>query len=140
MTPEFRAWYKRLDIMLVVYSMTFDPYGRLLCIDSPASNYGADEVVMLQSTGIVDYKGQKIFEGDILNTHCFTHHCQPDRAGALYDSTKPIIRYLQKPGLEWWLTTLDNKTNTALHDYDRWDLEVIDNIYENRKQLYVAEV
>lgn len=137
MIPKFRIWDKEFKMMRHVSSIDFDD--KLTYSDYPDMHVCCErkfhEIELMQWTGLKDDKRVDIFEGDILRTHCFVHRTQPDRASQLYDHTKPIIRYLQKPSLEWWLTTIDNKTNTALSDFDKWDLEVIGNVWANPELL-----
>ena len=140
MIPKFRAWHKENKKMHDVSGIDFaNGYAWLLQNEMYtriyASKHELHEIELTQWTGLKDAKRVDIFEGDILRTHCFVHRTQPDRASQLYDHNKPIIRYLQKPSLEWWLTTIDNKTNTALSDFDKWDLEVIGNVWANPELL-----
>lgn len=119
MIPKFRAWLKKeqkMDNYIDHISWLED---ELYCIgDGITYMVSAEDLVLMQSTGLVDKNGKEIFEGDILD----------------YNGRKALVRWhgsyasfiyrfvdeLQKRNAEWKPLYLAYMK-----------CEIIGNIYEN---------
>lgn len=123
MIPKFRAWLKKeqkMDNYIDHISWLED---ELYCIgDGITYMVSAEDLVLMQSTGLKDKNGKEIFEGDILD----------------YKGRKALVRWhgsyasfiyrfvdeLQKRNTEWKPLYLAYMK-----------CEIIGNIYENRELL-----
>ena len=123
MIPKFRAWLKKeqkMDNYIDHISWLED---ELYCIgDGITYMVSAEDLVLMQSTGLVDKNGKEIFEGDILD----------------YRGRKALVRWhgsyasfiyrfvdeLQKRNTEWKPLYLAYMK-----------CEIIGNIYENPELL-----
>ena len=123
MKPRFRAWLKKkqeMDNEIDHISWLED---ELYCIgDGITYMVSAEDLVLMQSTGLKDKNGKEIFEGDILD----------------YKGRKALVRWhgsyasfiyrfvdeLQKRNTEWKPLYLAYMK-----------CEIIGNIYENRELL-----
>lgn len=136
MILKYRAWDKKskqiknveainLSNQQVVLSekALLEMGGMWSVCDMPAS---LDDVVLMQSTGLLDKNGVEIFEGDVVQFEdCYT---------------ETDFLYVNKGVIEWSQSgfTISNRDSVMMEDLlDRGslDVEVIGNIYENPELL-----
>ena len=124
MIPKFRAWLKNDKEMIDVDEIHWFHEGIDFIGDGITFSRGADEIELMQSTGLFDKNGKEIFEGDIVD----------------YKGRKAIIKWngsyasfiyrfvdeLKKRVSEWHPLFL------AYYHF-----EIIGNIYENPELLEV---
>lgn len=123
MIPKFRAWLKKeqkMDNYIDHISWLED---ELYCIgDGITYMVSAEDLVLMQSTGLVDKNGKEIFEGDILD---YKGRKALVRWHGSYASF--IYRFVDEPhkrNAEWKPLYLAYMK-----------CEIIGNIYENRELL-----
>ena len=124
MIPRYRAWLKNDKEMIDVDEIHFDN-GQLDFIgDAITFMRKADEIELMQATGLQDKNGQEVFVGDIIKcTRGCPHEIYLEKEyGGTYVGGMPAI-YLK--GL--------------LNGY-AWtgDEEIIGNVYQNRELLEVG--
>ena len=120
MIPKFRAWDKRNNEMLVVESINFNS-GEFESIGYGITFLrGADEIELMQSTGLFDKTNTEIFEGDIVRVLDSTYT-------VFYDNERGSYRL--KPHDDRW--NVDYMSNFS----HGGNFEVVGNIYENKEYL-----
>lgn len=130
MIARYRAWHKTWEEIGKVKRIRFDDEGNVTTVlfrgRDLGTNTHADEIELMQSTGIFDKNNTEIFEGDIVD----------------YKGRKAVIKWhgsyasfiyrfvdeLQERVSEWHPLFL------AYYHF-----EVIGNIYENKNLLEVEE-
>lgn len=120
MIPRFRAWLKNDKEMIDVDEIHFDD-GQLDFIgDAITFMQNADEIELMQSTGLKDKNGQEIFEGDIVQF-----------SDSLYTVFYDIKEgsYRLKPHDDRWV--IDYMSNFSSDE----SFEIVSNIYENKEYL-----
>lgn len=129
MIPKFRAWdvlaEKMIDEILMISFVIKEIIGKFRNGSTSVplkfeDERNGEDVILMQSTGLVDKNGKEIFEGDIVkmakNVYSEPTHYEVVRhyGGAYHLESK-------QHGCELWLR--------------HTDCEVIGNIYENKELL-----
>ena len=138
---KFRAWDKEIDNMFYNAQDTYD-YGIFVGNEEcPEESFKSviqnDNYVLMQYIGLNDRQGQQIYEGDVVEiVDGPTLH--PDNC---YIGTKFKVFYNQE-SCSFMMQDIYDEDNTQYFDLDLDGippkyLEVIGNIYENKKLLEV---
>lgn len=125
MIPKYRAWDKELQTMLDVSLIDFKK-GVLVGEhwEFGETNFMSfDEIVIMQTTGLLDKNGKEIFEGDILGT----------KDGLL----NGVVEYRSDLGM--WTNSLIRYNNFERLCTVANSREIIGNIHENPELLEVKE-
>ena len=127
MIPKFRAWLKKeqkMDNYIDHISWLED---ELYCIgDGITYMVSAEDLVLMQSTGLRDKNGKEIFEGDIVRMR----NPRDRRQVGMFQ----VVRVANSP----MLGLLDKKLTTEIFNlYEHMSnyYEVKGNIYENQELL-----
>lgn len=123
MTVRYRAWHKTWEEMGEVKRIRFDDDGNVSTVLFVGKDFGEnakiDEIVIMQSTGLLDKNGKEIFEGDILGT----------KDGLL----NGVVEYRSDLGM--WTNSLIRYNNFERLCTVANSREIIGNIYENKDIL-----
>nr|DAK02975.1 MAG TPA: YopX protein [Caudoviricetes sp.] len=124
MIPKYRAWDKTYKKMYEVDEIhwacgEFDFIG-----DAITFKRGADEVELMQSTGLKDKNGQEIFEGDILKSNKYI-------TSVFYERGAYCVKFSRTPN-----TTV---TMNVISFIEKYKTKIIGNIYEDPELLEVEE-
>ena len=124
MIPKFRAWLKNdKEIIDVDEIHWFD--GELDIIgDYITFVRKADEIELMQSTGLKDKNGKEIFEGDILKSNKYI-------TSVFYERGAYCVKFSRTPN-----TTV---TMNVISFIEKYKTKIIGNIYENPELLEVKE-
>lgn len=138
MIEKYRAWIKTEGCFadyiesIRFYSKEIDLCWGGIC-ESDCFNF--EDVIFMQSTGVVDKNGKEIFEGDIILTNAYGCIVGFGEYTYFEDENSPITE------IGYYLSFLNVKPATyAPFDKYYWaNCEVIGNIYENELDLIVYE-
>lgn len=129
MIPKFRAWHKTWEEMGKVKRIRFDDEGNVTTVlfrgRDLGTNTHADEIELMQSTGLCDKEGTEVFEGDILH-----HQIQTEYTF--------IVKYDKDKGC-WYGDGLSRTYRIKITKDFLPYYKVIGNIYENPELLEVEE-
>lgn len=129
MIPRFRAWHKTWEEMGKVKRIRFDDEGNVTTVlfrgRDLGTNTHADEIELMQSTGLCDKEGTEVFEGDILH-----HQIQKEYTF--------IVKYDKEQGC-WYGDGLSRTYRIKITKNFLPYYKVIGNIYENPELLEVEE-
>ena len=130
MIPKYRAWYvlaeEMINEILMISFVRKEIIGKFsdgstsVPLKFEDERHGED-VILMQSTGLVDKNGKEIFEGDILGTK-----------DGLLDG---VIEYRSDLGM--WTNSLIRYNNFERLCNVATSREIIGNVYENRELLEV---
>ena len=130
MIPKFRAWHKTWEEMGKVKRIRFDDEGNVTTVLFEGKILGvnthADEIELMQSTGLKDKNGKEIFEGDIVDY-------KGREAVVKWHGSYASFIYRFVDGLKERVSEWDPLFLACYH------FEVIGNIYENPELLEVEE-
>jgi len=125
MIPKFRAWLKNDKEMIDVDEIHWDGDRLDFIGDGITFMRKADEIELMQSTGLIDRNGQDVFVGDIIKCTRGCHHevYLEKEYGGTYVGGMPAI-YLKgiREGYAW-----------------TGDEEIVGNIHENQDILEEKE-
>lgn len=128
MIPRFRAWDKTCKTMYEADDIMYiDFEEKEICVKTlffeKASRYDFDDIVLMQSTRLIDKNGKEIFEGDILGTD-----------GGLLDG---VVEYRTDLGM--WTNSLFRYNNFERLCSIANSREIIGNIHTNPELLEVEQ-
>ena len=130
MIPKYRAWdTTNKEMFKDTFAITES--GQVVVVEQenvmcPPDYVFVDNLVIMQSTGLFDEKGEEIFEGDIVQFEdCY------EVSDFLYINTG-IIEWCQGG---FHVTNRDSVLMEDLLDGDSLDVTIIANIYENPELL-----
>lgn len=122
MIPKFRAWLKKeqkMDNEIDHISWLED---ELYCIgDGITYMVLAEDLVLMQSTGLKDKNGKEIFEGDVVSI----------------DTDEFDLLFVKYESCIYWLMD-DEECVEHLSDYYKY-VSIVGNIYENPELLEVGK-
>ena len=122
--PQFRAWSKLASRMYIVNGLHFDRGMVQYANNDNAIRFiKLENIILMQSTGLVDKEDTEVFEGDILH-----HQIQTEYTF--------IVKYDKDKG-RWYGDGLSRTYRIDLMKHFMQYYKVIGNIYENPKFLEV---
>lgn len=131
MILKFRAWLKKEQKMDNYIDHISWLENELYCIgDGITYMVLAEDLVLMQSTGLKDKNGKEIFEGDIVRTTRFLG--RSDEIGGSYEYEKDYVGIVKVLEGSWVIDT----GSDAVYLWSEIDEnEALGNIYENPELL-----
>lgn len=132
MIPRYRVWDKQTERMHIVSGIDFND-GLVSSVNIWHEGWPwvlePDEIVLMQSTGLIDRNGVEIFDGDVVQAEQYLTTTIPVRING-------IVKYSNR----YTMFYLDN--GSERHDLymqslggSIYNFEIIGNIYENSELL-----
>lgn len=149
----FRAYHKNFKRMLPVVSMEYDANGvQVVTVDNRGvdgkydvipycsryieedKDFPIDTLVLMQSTGLKDKNGTKIFEGDILEISIKDSDDKIEyKLGVVEFSTRSLEYIIRsKEGIVYGFNSILNSAG-----FYEFELEIVGNIYDNKDLLHI---
>lgn len=129
MTSRYRAWHKTWKELGKVKRIRFDDEGNVTTVLFEGKILGvnthADEIELMQSTGLLDKNGKEIFEGDILAVGTDD---EVVNVNVFWDEKHALFMFESKKYNE-------KEPLAELAEDDACLFEIIGNIYENPELL-----
>lgn len=134
MIPRYRAWHKTWEEVVEVKRIRFDDEGDILTVLIRGKTLGTDtlidEIELMQSTGLKDYFGKELFEGDVIEWNYWDEFEDSGTAKIIFD--KGMFKLL------------DVRTEKSVWDnlfdcIENCNVFLQGNIYENREILEAIE-
>ncbi len=126
MIPKFRAWNKTYKEMGVVKRIRFDDEGNVATVLIRNRAFGSNaypkDLVLMQSTGLLDKSGKEIFEGDILKNNKYI-------TSVFYEDGAYCVKFRRTPN-----TTVIMNVISFIKKYKT---RIVGNIYETPELLEV---
>lgn len=130
MIPKYRAWDKENKKMIDVDILNWNNGEVDFIGDGITFILKANDIVLMQSTGLTDKNGKEIFEGDIVKV------TDGDERTNFPDGGIGTICGLD----EIFMWYIDGQVHNGLFDISQeYYIEVIGNIYENPELLEVNQ-
>lgn len=126
MTPKFRAWDKKIKMMIEISLIDFEMH----VIRGTHWKFGETEsikfndIALMQSTGLKDKNGKEIFEGDVVRQV----RTQPTTENEVIIGVVTMIEGA-------WLIMNDNEQLASKLWSETDENEIIGNVYENPELL-----
>lgn len=139
MIPKFRAWdvlaEKMIDEILMISFVRKEIIGKFRNGSTSVplkfeDKRNGEDVILMQSTGLVDKNGKEIFEGDVVRTTRFLGRA--DEIGGFYEYEKDYLGVVKVLEGSWVIDTGSDAVN-LWSEID--ENEVLGNIYENLELL-----
>ena len=150
MIPNFRAWTKLASRMYIVNGLHFDRGMVQYANNDNAIRFiKLENIILMQSTGLLDKNGREIFEGDILKFNDeWTEYCYE----GYVDGSTEGINYVEierettcfafgktkiSDSSLFYLIRDEHLSFEELIKGEDFEFEIIGNIYENPELLEV---
>lgn len=118
MIPKYRAWHKPMQRMSEVLAISYERQKVKIrhLRGTTHMTVPFDDVVLMQSTGLFDYFGKEIFDGDIIQNA---------------DGTTYQIMYIKEHGHLEYVDNDDEYHHSDIFFEDIESYRIVGNIYEN---------